>query len=110
MLETLLAQLGFNEKEIRIYLIVFQERKMPAARIAELSGINRTSVYHVAESLLEKGLLEKEITKHATYFIAKPLERLQELLNQEKTELHQRSLLVKQASELLKELPQHGHM
>jgi sugar-specific transcriptional regulator TrmB len=49
MIETLLAQLGLQDKEIRVYLMVYQERKMPAARIAELTGIQRSTVYHVAE-------------------------------------------------------------
>ncbi len=110
MIETLLAQLGLQDKEIRVYLMIHQERKMPAARVAELTGIQRSTVYHVAEELIHKGLLEKEVTKHTTYFIAKPLDRLNALLNQEREKIDQQSILVKQAHELIQELPQHKIM
>ncbi|NQS89510.1 TrmB family transcriptional regulator, partial [Patescibacteria group bacterium] len=45
MIQELLKQLGFKEKEIAVYIAVLQKGKVSPAEVAKTTGINRTTVY-----------------------------------------------------------------
>ncbi len=66
--EKLLASLGLNAKEIRIYRSVLIEREIRPALLAKMVGIKRTTCYHLAQGLVEKGLLVENTSKRPLTF------------------------------------------
>jgi sugar-specific transcriptional regulator TrmB len=96
MIQSVLAQLGFSEKEIRIYLIVLQQGKVALPDVAQLSGINRTTVYSVAKELIKKGVIREEIGKK-TYLIARPPHDLDTLIEQDRLQLNKKEHLMESA-------------
>lgn len=62
-----LIKLGLNEKEAKIYLASLELGETTIGRIAQKSGVNRTSAYHIMPSLKEKGLI-RSLTKRKKVF------------------------------------------
>lgn len=96
MIQPLLQQLGFSEKETTVYLTVLQQGKISIADIAKLTRINRTTVYAVAKELLKKGVVSEERGK-TMYLLAKPPADLDVLLQQEQAQLQHRQSILKNA-------------
>lgn len=63
MLEKDLEKLGLDEKESKVYLALLELGEANIQRIAKKSGVKRTTVYDIIESLKEKGLLSS-VTRH----------------------------------------------
>ncbi len=75
LLKTHLKVLGITEEEILIYLNAFETQASTVLEYAQNTGIPRTTVYLLVESLLEKGLLKEEIEgKRKKYIPASPEE------------------------------------
>jgi HTH-type transcriptional regulator, sugar sensing transcriptional regulator len=53
-----LQKLNFDEKEADIYLALLELGEANIEQIAKKSGVKRTTVYHVIDSLKEKGYIE----------------------------------------------------
>ena len=51
-----LKELGFSDNEIKIYLTILKSHGMIVARINELTGIPRPTIYDTLNSLIEKGI------------------------------------------------------
>lgn len=60
MIEQQLHILGFAEEEIRLYLHLWQNGPTTAGRIAQRSGITRTSLYGMLDRLVQKGVVRCE--------------------------------------------------
>ncbi|MES2953301.1 MAG: helix-turn-helix domain-containing protein [Patescibacteria group bacterium] len=101
MIEKLLEELGFDEKEIRVYLAVLQKGKTTPAAIARLTGINRSTVYSVAKELLEKGVIQEDLAGPQAYLIALPPQDLANLGKREERKLTEKKALI---AEAIKEL------
>lgn len=69
-LEKQLEQLGFNEKEAKVYLACLQLGQDTAYHIAQKCGLKRATVYFVLNLLVERGLVSIWKTKKATLFRA----------------------------------------
>ena len=69
MLEKELQKIGLNEKEAKVYLASLEMGETSIQRISKKSGIKRTTVYDILESLKEKGLISviKKNKKHFFY-------------------------------------------
>lgn len=65
-----LRKYGLSEKEIDIYLSSLKAGEATANRLSELSGIRRSTVYEVIESLKKKGLIKSFSKEKKFYFIA----------------------------------------
>lgn len=65
-----LIEYGLNEKEAEIYLAALREGSSTANRISELTGIRRSTVYEVVESLKKKGLIGQVRKDKKFYFTA----------------------------------------
>lgn len=57
MLEKKLENLGLNEKEAKVYLASLELGQTNVQRLAKKSGVKRTTLYDIIESLKGKGLL-----------------------------------------------------
>jgi sugar-specific transcriptional regulator TrmB len=52
-----LKQLGLDDKEIAVFLVVLERGKVLPATVATITNINRSTVYSVAKELARKGLI-----------------------------------------------------
>ena len=105
MIEQTLTKLDFNTKEITIFLEILRRGKVTPASLSKATGINRGTVYSVAKTLLEKGVITEDLGGKSTYFVALPPEDLKVLIEKEEKELKKKKRLVWQAIDELAELP-----
>lgn len=66
----LLNFLGFDDKTERVYRALLHLADAPATRIAEETGLVRTSVYHILENLINMGLVSTSVHRGVKRFIA----------------------------------------
>jgi len=66
----LLNFLGFDDKTERVYRALLYLADATATRIAEETGLVRTSVYHVLEHLISMGLVSTSVHRGTKRFIA----------------------------------------
>lgn len=86
MLEKLFKELNFNEKETAVYLALLEVGSAKPKEISRKTGINRTTVYDICESLLHKGLVSKTKKGSSTLFNAFDPKRILNYLDREKEE------------------------
>ena len=98
MVEQLLKQLGFGDKEIKVYLTVLEQGKTTPANIALLTGINRSTVYSIAKDLLEKGVIAEDIAGTKGYLVALPPSDLKNLAKKEERDLQNKKVLIEQVT------------
>ena len=87
MLQKDLQKIGLDEKEARLYLALLELGESNIQQIAKKSGIKRTTVYDVIESLKEKGLLGLTIKKKKIIYFAESPKKLEENLDDKKRAL-----------------------
>jgi HTH-type transcriptional regulator, sugar sensing transcriptional regulator len=81
-----LKSYGLSDKEVNIYLTALKSSSSTANRLSELSGIRRSTVYEILESLKKKGLVSSFMREKKYYFSAAAPETLIKLLKEkEKT-------------------------
>jgi sugar-specific transcriptional regulator TrmB len=91
MFEKLLQDLGFSEKETKVYLSLNQYGPMPASTIARLTEIKRTSVYDILNALLQKNVITSYRQGIYTYFA---IDDINKLYLYEKEKLNTAKLLI----------------
>jgi len=96
MREELLSY-GLSDKEIDLYLAALKTGDATASRLSEITGLTRTTVYDIAETLKKKGLLASYKQEKKYYFSANKPEALL-------TNLREKERLVKKILPSLKEL------
>ena len=90
--------LGLDDKTERIYRALLYLADAPASRVAEETGIIRTSVYHMLEHLISLGLVSTYISQGTKRFVA-------ENPNKIKSHFEQRMILTERIiPELQKEM------
>lgn len=109
MLEQLLKQLGFGEKEISIYLCILEHGKLSAATVARLTKINRTTVYSVAKELISKGVITEDIGGVNRYYAALPIDEIREVYKKEEAKLKEKQLIIEQVIAELASVPKSKH-
>jgi sugar-specific transcriptional regulator TrmB len=97
MIQELLTQLDFNDKEIVVYLAVLEHGKMTPAQVAAKTKINRTTVYSVAKELISRGIIAEDLAGKVQYLVAKPPQDLQILIEKEEKALKDKQMIVQQA-------------
>lgn len=101
MLNTLLTQLGFSEKEIVIYLAILARGKVSPSELSEQTKIKRTTVYSIAQELLRRGVITIDLASNTQNLLALPPEDLQQLvINEEKRILEKQDLVSRAITEL----------
>ncbi|HEX8974095.1 MAG TPA: helix-turn-helix domain-containing protein [Patescibacteria group bacterium] len=104
MIKNLLSDLNFSEKESQIYLALLEMGSGKAQDIAKKTGLNRTTVYDIFETLMQKGLVSKYKKGSATFFNALEPKHLLTYLDREKEE--QAKKIEKQKTKVSQLLPQ----
>lgn len=91
MIEEKMQELGFSAKESKVFLALNQYGAMPASTIARVTGMKRTSVYDLINSLQRKNVISSYRQGTYTYFIVDDLNKLYLF---EKEKLHTAKSLV----------------
>jgi len=81
-MEEELKQYGLSEKEIKIYIANLKSGNSTANRLSELTGIRRSTVYEVIESLKKKGITSSYKKDKKLFFSAERPEKLIERLKE----------------------------
>lgn len=91
MLEKYLEEIGLSQKESQIYLALLQVDSESIQDLAKRTGINRTTVYPVLETLQKKGLVSEVQKGKKIEYVAAPPERLETFVERQKVMLQERS-------------------
>ena len=76
-----LTQFGLDENEAKVYLAALSLGSTTILKIAKITGVKRTTVYEIVDSLIAKGLMKKEIRGFKTLYVAEHPERLENTLD-----------------------------
>lgn len=94
-------QLGLNEREIKVYLTLFELTKSKAGMLAKILHLPKSSVIDTLYSLEAKGLVSKSTSKNSLIFIAESPEILLNHLEREKQQLEQKEKELKKVLPLI---------
>jgi len=65
-----LENLGFNEREIKIYLNLISEQNLTVLQISKRTNIDRTTIYDLLEKLMNKGIVSFFLQNNVKHFKA----------------------------------------
>lgn len=108
MIKDFLKQLNFSEKESIVYLALLEMGSTKPSVLAKKTSLNRTAVYLLCDTLLQKGLVSKYKKGAGTFFNALDPKHLISYLEREKEEKN--AELEKQKTTALELLPQFTSM
>ena len=86
-IKEILIDFGLSEHEALVYLSSVILGPSTANKIAKHSGVKRTTVYPVVESLKRKGIMNIEIKGLKSLFVAENPEKLEKIIEQKKNNL-----------------------
>lgn len=89
LMQDVLTQLGLNDKEAKIYLILLEEGHFAASPLAKRAQESRTNTYMILESLEKQGLVTANDSRAVRYFKANDPVLLKQLLVRKQLELKQ---------------------
>lgn len=82
-----LKQLGMNEKEAKVYLVALEFGPISLIKLAQKSGIKRTTIYEFADDMVSRGILNITVSgKRKLYHGAHP-DELGKLIEKQKEAL-----------------------
>lgn len=95
-----LYSLGLSRDDSLVYIELLRGPSNHA-RLAQATGINRTKVYRIAQTLETMGLLTKQADDRGTFLVAADLSGLEvRLIEQEEKLKHQRNMMTELLSDL----------
>src|SRR5690242_18725414 len=92
-----LSKLGLNSKEILGHLELLKHGQLNPAELAKLTKLSRATLYHIAKTLVSKGIVGEDLRSKVLYFVALPPEKLISILGALKRELSEKESLVHEA-------------
>lgn len=98
----LLELLGLTPKETQIYIAIQKQGRVAPADLADITKINRTTVYSVAKELLNKGIVLEDLGSPKRELLATPPEDLRKLIDQDLDAIKQRESVLDEAIESIK--------
>ncbi len=104
-MEELLKSLGLNDKERLVYRTIVEAGKISTARIARLTGVNRTTVYSVCGELRKKSLIRESVGEKVAYWMAREGRELDLLLAREREALARKEETIGSLKDALKNMP-----
>ena len=91
MLEKYLQEIGLTDKESLVYLALLQVDSSSVVDISKKTGIKRTTVYVVIDTLAKKGLVSETTVNSKTLYQAESPEHLQTFIERQKLLLDERA-------------------
>lgn len=89
-----LQQLGFSEKQVKVYLASLGIGPAPVQKIAEKAGVKRATTYVMIASLLEHGLMVCLENGKKVCYAARSPKQLVDLIATEKVRITEKEKLV----------------
>ena len=89
LLERLSRELGLTDKETLVYLTLAEHGNLSVPSLVRLTGINRTTVYSVADQLIDKGIVIEDVSRKKGGFMALPPEALTNIAERAEAEAKQ---------------------
>lgn len=108
MIEKKLQEIGLSEKEIAVYLCIFQYQRILPARVSALTNINRPTVYSVATELIKKGLIAEDISGKTKFFVSSGEEAMNTLFESAEQRIKVAKKKIPSIIEKLRQLPKQG--
>ena len=105
---SILKKLGLNDKEVKVYLTLLEYSALSVRGLADLSNLNRGTVYDILKKLQEQGLVSYYHTDKKQKFVAEDPEKLVELLRQKEAEIKTMESSLKDLVPELKSLQDKG--
>lgn len=96
-----LVSLGFSEKETAVYLALLELGKRTVSPIARKAGINRTTVYDILDSLINKGLVSVSGKEPLQEYVSESPDKILALVQKE---IENKNQALKEAQELVPQL------
>lgn len=106
MIKDKLQELGFSEKEVRVYLALLEMESAVASDIAKKAGLKRSTTYVILDSLAGRGLTSMVERRGVQLYSAAPPEQLVQYL---KGMSSRYAGFADAAKELIPELPSSSH-
>lgn len=106
MLEKLLTELGLGEKEQKVYKLILEQGKISPALLARLAGIKRTTVYSVANELVDKGLIIEDWGGKILYYVPSRENELEKIIVKEREKNKNKETSIRELQEILKNIPE----
>jgi len=104
MINELLTKLNFSSKETDIYLAILKNGKISPTDLSKFTGINRTTVYSVADDLIKKGIITQDLASSKKYLVALPPEDLFNLAKTEEQTLIRKKGIIDEAIKEIKNI------
>ncbi|MGD6809879.1 MAG: TrmB family transcriptional regulator [Candidatus Bathyarchaeia archaeon] len=98
---SVLLNLGCSLSQARVYYELIQIGSATISSISKATGIYRENVYKIINSMIEKGLVEKEIDNPTKYHTLPPEEVLPMLINRKQEQISQ---VKREAQRVIKKL------
>lgn len=105
MYQELLKKLGFDDKEIAVFIAVLERGKVTPATVATITGINRSTVYSIAKVLADKGILRIDTTSEPSYLIIESADVLENIVKREERQLLEKKKVVFETMKILENIP-----
>lgn len=105
MYTELLNKLGFDDKEIAVFITVLERGRVAPAAVSTITGIKRSTVYSVAKSLMERGVLHIDTSSEPAYLVVESGEVLENLISKQEIKLNEERKTVAETIRLLENIP-----
>jgi HTH-type transcriptional regulator, sugar sensing transcriptional regulator len=80
--ESALEGWGLSPKEIKTYIALLELGEATTVRLSEIININRTTLYDILNSLIDKGIVGATVKEKVKYFYASKPQALLEILKE----------------------------
>ena len=91
-----LQNLGFSEKESRVYLASLKLGSAPIQKIAKLSGVNRATTYVLVEGFMEQGLMSSYIQGKKRFFTLESPKAILAIIHNEKAKIQAKEEIIQE--------------
>ncbi len=105
-LDKILEKLGLTIKAKKVYKLVLESGKIAPALISRKTGINRTTVYSVANELKSRGLIVEDLGGKTLYYLPTSPAELDKALEQDKKEFKEKEEGLYELKDVLKMVSQ----
>lgn len=109
MYQELLKKLGFDDKEIAVFITILEQGRVTPATVAVITGINRSTVYSIAKVLAEKGIITIDTTSEPSYLVVESAQILEQIIHREERQLEEKKKIIQESIQLLENIPKSKH-
>lgn len=104
MIKSYLLQLGLNNSEIKVYLILLQKKISTAGEVIKKTGLHRNIVYDNLERLIDRGLISYIIEGKVKHFQVEPVNAIEDMIDKEQEQVENKRKIAKDLEKELKKI------